>query len=398
MTQKKDFIGKEAVFVSKSTTLPVGMKRFDKGPYFDFYHKDSNLYGVYAERFYPISLGNDVEEMYWNLRRKAVMYDVPEKPIQIEGPDAGKFLDKIFSRKISTMKVGRGRYAIACYEDGGIFIDGVFFRLEENKFWYVQPDGPLETWLKAHQNGFDVKITDPSSRVIQVQGPASKEILTKLTNGSINEDFKYYHSGYFEIANQKVYISRTGWTNELGYEIYSLSGNTDYKKLWDTIIEVGSPLGLQLDGILSMEMRRIEGGILDNNTDFDSSMNPYEAGLGSLVDLDKDDFIGKKSLEAYNSKDKKRLFGLISDNPLKYKSDVYLSDDKSVGYLPASTWSPTLKKFIAYVRFNYSDNWTKEKVKATSQDDNLVECEVVELPFYDKDKLIPRGKDTKIPK
>ena len=397
MSEKKDFIGKETVFVSKSTTLPVGMKRFDKGLYFDFYHKDSNLYGVYAERFYPISLGNDVEEMYWNLRRKAVMYDVPEKPIQIEGPDAGKFLDKIFSRKISTMKVGRGRYAIACYEDGGIFIDGVFFRLEENKFWYVQPDGPLETWLKAHQNGFDVKITDPSSRVIQVQGPASKEILSKLTNGYINDDFKYYHSGYFEIANQNVYISRTGWTAELGYEIYSLGGNTDYKKLWDTIIEIGSPLGLKLDGILSMEMRRIEGGILDNNTDFDSSMNPYEAGLGSLVDLDKDDFIGKKSLEAFSLKGEKRLFGLISDDPLKYKSDVYLSDDKSVGYLPASTWSPTLKKFIAYVRFNYSDNWTKEKVKATSQDDNLVECEVVELPFYDKDKLIPRGKDTTIP-
>ena len=146
-----------------------------------------------------------------------------------------------------------------------------------------------------------------------------------------------------------------------------------------------------------MEMRRIEGGILDSNTDFDSSMNPYEAGLGSLVDLDKDDFIGKKSLEAYNQKDLKRLFGLISDNPLKYKSDVYLPDDKSVGYLPASTWSPTLNKFIAYVRFNYSDNWTKEKVKATSQEDNLVECEVVELPFYDKDKLIPRGKDTTIP-
>tara|TARA_E500000075_G_scaffold87001_1_gene78577 strand:- start:415 stop:1608 length:1194 start_codon:yes stop_codon:yes gene_type:complete len=397
MSEKKYFVGKEAVFVSKSTTLPVGMKRFDKGPYFDFYHKDSNLYGVYAERFYPISLGNDVEEMYWSLRRKAVMYDVPEKPIQIEGPDAGKFLDKIFSRKISTMKVGRGRYAIACYDDGGIFIDGVFFRLEENKFWYVQPDGPLETWLKAHQYGFDVKITDPSSRVIQVQGPASKEILSNLTNGSINDDFKYYHSGYFEIADQKVYISRTGWTAELGYEIYSLAGNTDYKKLWDTIIEVGSPLGLQLDGILSMEMRRIEGGILDSNTDFDFSMNPYEAGLGSLVDLDKDDFIGKKSLEAYNQKDSKRLFGLISDQPLKYKSQVYLSDDKSVGYLPASTWSPTLKKFIAYVRFKYSDNWTKEKVKATSQDDSHVECEVVELPFYDKDKLIPRGKDTTTP-
>ena len=100
-----------------------------------------------------------------------------------------------------------------------------------------------------------------------------------------------------------------------------------------------------------MEMRRIEGGILDNNTDFDS-MNPYEAGL-SNVDLDKDDFIGKKSLEVASLKSGKRLFGLISEKPLKYKSQVYLSNDKSVGYLPASTWSPTLKKFIAYVRLDY---------------------------------------------
>ena len=393
----RDSIGKEAVFVSKSTTLNVGMKRFDKGPYFDFYHKDSNLYGVYAERFYLISLGNKVEDMYWNLRRKALMYDVPEKPIQIEGPDAGKFLDKIFSRKISTMKVGRGRYAIACYEDGGIFIDGVFFRLEENKYWYVQPDGPLQTWLKAHQTGYNVKITDPSSRVIQIQGPASQEILSKLTNEAINDDFKYYHSGYFEIANQKVYISRTGWTAELGYEIYSLAGNTDYKKLWNTIVEVGSPLGLQLDGILSMEMRRIEGGILDNNTDFDSTMNPYEAGLGSLVDLSKEDFIGKKALEELSKKEGKRLFGITSDNPFVYKSNVFLSNEERVGYLPASTWSPTLKKYIGYVRFNYSGNWTEFKVRAESAEGNLIDCSIVDLPFYDKDKLLPRGLDKTIP-
>ena len=102
----------------------------------------------------------------------------------------------------------------------------------------------------------------------------------------MDENFKYYHSGFFEIAGQKVYISRTGWTAELGYEIYSLGGDTNYKKLWNTILEIGKPLGLHFDGILSMEMRRIEGGILDSNTDFDSSMNPFEAGLGRLVDLD----------------------------------------------------------------------------------------------------------------
>ena len=293
------------------------------------------------------------------------------------------------------MKVGREMLLLAMTM--GEFLLMEFFRLEENKYWYVQPDGPLETWLKAHQANYDVKITDPSSRVIQVQGPASQEILSKLTNGSINDDFKYYHSGYFEIANQKVYISRTGWTAELGYEIYSLAGKTDYKKLWDSIIEVGSPFGLQLDGILSMEMRRIEGGILDNNTDFDPSMNPYEAGLGSLVDLDKDDFIGKKSLEVASLKSGKRLFGLISEKPLKYKSQVYLSNDKSVGYLPASTWSPTLKKFIAYVRLDYLDDWINKKVLAETQENNLTECVIVDLPFYDKDKLIPKGKDKTIP-
>jgi len=397
MSKKENFIGKEAVFVNKSTTLPVGVKRFDKGPYFDFYHKEDNLYGVYAERFYPISIGTNTEEMYWNLRRKAVMYDVPEKPIQIEGPQAGEFLDKVFSRKISTMKVGRGKYAIACYEDGGIFIDGVFFRLEENKFWYVQPDGPLETWLKAHQADYKVKISDPSSRVIQIQGPKSQEILFKLTNGSLDDSFKYYHSGFFEIAEQKVYISRTGWTAELGYEIYSLGKDTNYKKLWDTIIEIGKPFGLVHDGILSMEIRRIEGGILDSNTDFDFSMNPYETGLGSLVDLSKDNFIGKKALEVLVQKTGKKLFGIISDEAFKYKSNIFLSNNEIVGYLPASTWSPTLKKYIGYVRFNYSGKWTDFKVKAEGIDKNLVDCEIVDLPFYDKEKKIPRGIDRNIP-
>ena len=397
MSKKENFIGKEAVFVNKSTTLPVGVKRFDKGPYFDFYHKEDNLYGVYAERFYPISIGTNTEEMYWNLRRKAVMYDVPERPIQIEGPQAGEFLDKVFSRKISTMKVGRGKYAIACYEDGGIFIDGVFFRLEENKFWYVQPDGPLETWLKAHQTDYKVKISDPSSRVIQIQGPKSQEILFKLTNGSLDDSFKYYHSGFFEIAEQKVYISRTGWTAELGYEIYSLGKDTNYKKLWDTILEIGKPFGLVHDGILSMEIRRIEGGILDSNTDFDFSMNPYETGLGSLVDLSKDNFIGKKALEVLVQKTGKKLFGIISDEAFKYKSNIFLSNNEIVGYLPASTWSPTLKKYIGYVRFNYSGKWTDFKVKAEGIDKNLVDCEIVDLPFYDKEKKIPRGIDRNIP-
>ena len=382
---------------SDVTSLPIGVKRFDRGPYFNFYHKENNKYGVYAERFYPISLGNNLEEMYWHLRTKAVLYDVPEKPIQIEGPDAAKFLDKVFSRTISSMKVNRGRYAIACNSDGGIFIDGVFFRLEENKFWYVQPDGALETWLMAHKSSFNVKVSDPNSRVIQIQGPSSYKILNKLTNGSIDESLGYYHSGYFKIANQNVYISRTGWTAEMGYEIYTYDPNTDYKKLWSTLLEVGEPLGLKVDGILSMETRRIEGGILDNKTDFDMSVNPYEAGLGALVDLDKPDFIGKNALISLSKKPGKKLFGIIADNSFQYKAEVFSENGERVGFLPASTWSPTLQKFIGYVRFDYADDWKNYSIKANSDDGERVDCEIIDLPFYDKEKLIPRGKDKTIP-
>ena len=110
-----------SIFLDKSSTLQISDNRFDKGPFFEFYHKEDNSYGVYADRYFPISVGNKIKDSYWNLRRKAVMYDVPEKPIQIEGPQSEEFLDKIFCRKIKDMRVGRGKYAIACYENGGIY-------------------------------------------------------------------------------------------------------------------------------------------------------------------------------------------------------------------------------------------------------------------------------------
>ena len=117
--------------------------------------------GVYAGRYYSVYNGEDVEEGYWSLRRQAVLYDVPERPVEISGPDAERFLEYVFARRISTLKTGRGRYAIACSHDGGLFMDGVLFKLADQRYWYVQPDGALETWLLAHSNGFDVKVSDP---------------------------------------------------------------------------------------------------------------------------------------------------------------------------------------------------------------------------------------------
>jgi len=147
-----------------------------------------------------------------------------------------------------------------------------------------------------------------------------------------------------------------------------------------------------------MDIRRIEAGILDNNTDFDSTMNPYEIGLGSLVDLNKENFIGKKALEFLSTKFGKRLFGISSQKEITHGAEVYLaSNEQRIGYLSTSTWSPTLEKYVGYVRFDYPGEWKDFKIKVQSADDNLIDCEIIDLPFYDKEKLIPKGIEKKIP-
>ena len=176
--------------------------------------------GVYAERYYMAYIGEDPIETHGNLRRRVVLYDVPEEPWQIEGPDAMAFLDRVFARKVSTLKEGRGLYAIACTLDGGTFMDGILFRMTEDVFWYIQPDGHFRTWVWALSKGYDIAISDPRGRVLPVQGPNSLKVLSALTNGGIDEDLKYFRSGYFHVGDQRLYISWTGWTGELGHEIY----------------------------------------------------------------------------------------------------------------------------------------------------------------------------------
>jgi aminomethyltransferase len=131
----------------------------------------------------------------------------------------------------------------------------------------------------------------------------------------------YFHSGFFEIAGQNVYVWRTGWTGELGFEIYTQGVATDCLRLWDHLIDAGTLHGMMFASISSMEIRRIEAGILDNGTDFDLSMTPFEAGLGAFIDLDKGDFIGRAELR--RSQRGTRLFGITcSDAVPAYRGEV----------------------------------------------------------------------------
>ena len=314
-----------------------------------------------------------------------------EKPWQIEGPDVLPFLEKIFARQIGTLAVGRGRYAIACSSEDGAFMDGILFKLEENRFCYVQPDGALEEWLYAHRVGFEVKITDPKSRVLQIQGPNSMKIMADATNGAIDENMKYFDAGYFDIGGQQLYVSRTGWTGELGYEIYSEGATTDHKRLWTHLIEAGALHGMVFGSLSAIGIRRIEAGILDNLSDFDTSMTPFQAGPGEFIDLDKKDFIGRSAL--LQADRQTLLYGVKCPSVVPYNQAEIINGSACVGRVTAGAWFPYLECGIGYVRFNKPGDWAANSLLMKTQQGDLIDCEIVTLPFYDSEKRIPRGKE-----
>lgn len=385
-----------SIHSDRLNTVRVGARRFENSPFQQKWLNPDTVMGVYAGRYYSVYNGENVEEGYWALRRQAVLYDVPERPVEISGPDAERFLDHVFARRIGTLKQGRGRYAVACSHKGGLFMDGVLFKLADQRYWYVQPDGALETWLLAHSESFDVQVSDPHSRVLQIQGPASFEIMRAATDGSLTTAMGYFHSGFFTIAGQEVYVSRTGWTGELGYEVYTQGNATDCSRLWDRLIAAGRPHGMIFGSISSMEIRRIEAGILDNGTDFDTSMTPFEAGLGAFIDLDKPDFIGRESLLAVK-RDSKRLFGLKCISGIPGYKERLMDGGRAVGHVTAGAWSPYLKSGIGYARFDAPGAWAGRKLKVQTAEGKLQDCEILDLPFYDPEKLIPRGLDAKSP-
>ena len=276
-------------------------------------------------------------------------------------------------------------------------MDGILFKMAENCYWYVQPDGALHPWLLALSAGYDLSISDPKGRVLQIQGPASKQIMADLTNGAIDDSMRYFHSGYFDIGGQHLYVSRTGWTGELGYEVYTVekSSNlfalTDHRKLWNDLMEAGQSHGMEYGSMASMEIRRIEAGILDNITDFDITMNPFQAGLGSFIDLDKEGYIGREALlEADQSI---LLLGLKTTKGVPaYRGEVF-DGSKLVGHVSAAAWSPTLECGIGYVRFDEPSDWIGSSLEVEGSNGDRVSCEIVALPFYDQEKKIPRGLD-----
>ena len=375
--------------------VTISARRFEESPFIARTANPAMIRGGYADRFFPIYLGEDVIEKYWTLRQRALIFDVPEKPVEIAGPDAVQFLERVLARRVSTMREGRGYYAIACTPQGGVFMDGVVFRLGQDRFWYVQADGPFETWLTAHSGGFDVTISDPKSRVLQIQGPASIDIMKAASAGAIDDTMGYFRSGFFDLGGQRLYASRTGFTNELGFEIYTDGARTDHLALWDHLMSCGAPHGLELSSARAMTIRRIEGGILGNLSDIDTSMTPFEAGLAPFVDMEKGDFIGRSALV---DRDRRPvLFGIKCQTAVPAAGSVILDAGRPVGRVTAGVPSPTLGCGVGYARFSAPGDWIGRSLRLSLPNGETHEGQIVDLTFFDKEKNIVRGIDRHIP-
>ena len=300
-------------YIESFDAVRLSSYRVGRSPFADRYATDQTVFGMYCDRLYTLKTAPDEDPIpnYWKLRRGVMLYDVPEKPLEIAGPDAARLLDRVLACRVETLAAGRARYGIACHEDGTVLMDGVVMRLAQDRFWYVKANGEFASWLKANAIGLDAEVSDPDSRVLQIQGPKSLDVLDAAIGGGLSADFKYFHAGFFDVCGQTLWVSRTGWTGEVGIEIYCNSGPepTDHCALWDDLLACGEPFGMEFSSSTSMGIRRIESGILDNGSDIEPDLTPFGAGLGQFVRLDKEDFIGRGALETADRS--QLLFGLV---------------------------------------------------------------------------------------
>jgi aminomethyltransferase len=217
--------------------------RIRKSPYFYASRRHGvQLYSVYNHTYHPRHYGDPVEE-YWQLLNGVTLWDVGvERQIEISGPDAFDFTNQLVARDLNKCAVQQCKYVFNCLPDGGIINDPVLLRVEENRFWLSLADSDVELWARgvAYNSDYDVEVKEIDVGPVQVQGPKSKDVMVDLFGDSILE-IPYYYLRPFELDGMKVLVSRTGYTAELGYEIYLYGASKHGVQLWEAVLEAGKP-------------------------------------------------------------------------------------------------------------------------------------------------------------
>ena len=367
-----------------------------KSPFFESTVKwGATGFSVYNHMYIPRDFGN-AEENFWNLINKAILCDVSvERQVEITGPDAYKFIQLLTPRDLSKLSIGQCKYVLIVNNEGGILNDPVLLRLGENHFWLSLGDSDILLWAQgvSINSGLNVKVVEPDVSPLQLQGPNSSKIMQKLFGESIL-DLKYYWLRELELDGIPLVISRTGWSSELGYEIYLRDGSKG-NLLWEKIMSTGKEFDLQPGHTSSI--RRIEGAMLSYHADADINTNPYEVGLDRLVSLDTNiNFIGKNSLKKIKENGiKRKQVGLILDcEPLEGPNTTFwkiYKNKNEIGKVTSAVYSPRLKKNIALAMISI-EQADIGNVLDVEKSFSMVKATVVNKPFYDPKKKIANAK------
>ena len=368
-----------------------------KSPFFDATLKSgAQAFSVYNHMYIPRDFGDPVEN-YWNLVNAAILCDVAvERQVEITGADAARFLQLLTPRDLSTCRIGQCKYVLITSDTGGVINDPVLLRLAENHFWLSIADSDVLLWAKgvAVNADMDVKIEEPDVSPLQLQGPRSLEIMQTVFGEEIKR-LRYFRLQEAELDGIPVVVSRTGWSNELGYEIYLRDGSRG-DELWERLMDAGEPSGLR-PGHTSA-IRRIEAGMLSYHADMDLDTNPYELGLGRFVDLGMEtEFIGKAALRRIHAEGVRRqLVGLeISGPPLEGPNTRFwplFAGGQQVGHVTSAVYSPRVDRNIALamVAVDYASTGTRMHVFDA---DDSVSATVVDKPFIKPPELLTRVFD-----
>lgn len=369
--------------------------RLRRTPFFEATQRyGAKGYTVYNHMLFPIRF-DDLEAEYWRLLKDVTLWDVSvERQVEITGPDAFRFTNLLTPRDLTTCAVGQGKYVVITAEDGGIINDPVLLRLGENHFWLALADSDVLLWAKgvAINAGMDVMITEPDVSPLQIQGPKSKEVVHALFGDPVLE-LGYYYFLETELDGIPVIVTRTGWTGEVGYEIYLRDGRYG-DALWERIMEAGRPYNIAPTG--PSDIRRIEAGILNYGADMTLANNPYEVGLGWLVDLEQEaDFIGKEALKRIKAEGvERKLVGIeMSGEQMAFNMTRWpvFADGQEVGFVTSAAYSPRLERNIGYANVPAELSGLGTELAVDVPGDERRSATVVRKPFVDPGKDIPKS-------
>ena len=350
-------------------------------------------FSVYNRTYISSTFSNPVDE-YWQVINHVALWPVMgERQIEISGPDAQRFVQYLTPRDMAACAVGQCKYVLITAPDGGILCDPIALRLSEDSYWLSTSDCDLELWVRgvAVNAGMNVSVRDAGVSVLQVQGPKSVALLADLFGPEI-ATLKYYWSTTVPYHGTELVISRTGWSGEFGYELY-LPDPALGDLLFDDLMRAGAPYGAAPGAV--NQVRRLESGILSWGVDMTAEENPFEVGLGRLVQLDTvEDCVGREALlRLQDQGPRRRLVGLTLDGDVLSGNEEpwpLMSGNAVAGKLTSLAFSPRLEKNIALglVRADLADPGNEFSVETW---DGSRTATVTKTPFVQKRQATDPG-------